>query len=437
MSERLIINDNDRAWLAKLGLSSVRSILRYRPATAAALSGSSDTFPIDLDLGGTAPKRVFVKRYRYRSLAARLKGVFRGTLFGTNRARFEYEFLTEMRNRGIPAVRPIAYGEKRRAGLLTACVLITEGVVDAVSLDAYARGAVDDQTATSDTGACSKRGRRAEFIDALAKSISHLHEAGIVHGGLFWRNILVTESGAHEWRFHFLDPDRRGRLRAAPLPRRAVVSDLADLFATAEDFRAYTDVVRFARCYCNTPRLTDATKAMLREIIERSRTRVSSEAHRVAVSETLSRIGKRMNRRSRLAGPQSRLAGRQGQSTGAFAETVDSAAEFFDALARIKPPIELVNGPERCIAFDIRPSTSGDCEGAGKGVQCSLVIGGGGFTVRPGMSDGPDLLVTADEEAWLAIVNGRSNVFDLIRDRRVTVKGDSTQMPKLAELIGL
>ncbi|MCH8251536.1 MAG: SCP2 sterol-binding domain-containing protein [Planctomycetes bacterium] len=430
MSERLIINDDDRNWLGELGLSSVRSILRYRPATAAALSGSSDTFPIDLDLGDAAPKQVFVKRYRYRSLAARLKGVFRGTFFGTSRARFEYEFLTEMRNRGVAAVRPIAFGEKRRAGLLTACVLITEGVADAESLDAYARRAADGRTETSDTGACSKRRRRAGFIDALARSISQLHEAGVMHGGLFWRNILVSESGAQEWRFHFLDPDRRGSLRAAPLPRRAVVSDLADLFATAEDFRAYTDVVQFARCYFNTPRLTGATKAKLREIIERSRTRVNSEAHRVAVSETISRIGRRMKK-------QSRLAGRQGQSTGAFAETVDSAAEFFDALARIEPPAELVNGPERRIAFDIRPSTDSDGKGAGTGVQYALVFGGGGFSVCPGMSDGADLLVTADEEAWLAIVNGRSNVFDMIRDRRVTVKGDSTQMPKLAELIGL
>ena len=54
---------------------------------------------------------------------------------GKSRARFEYDVLAEMRRRGISAVRPIAFGERRSGGFLKACFLMTEGVTGAPSLD--------------------------------------------------------------------------------------------------------------------------------------------------------------------------------------------------------------------------------------------------------------------------------------------------------------
>ncbi|MCH9001936.1 MAG: hypothetical protein IIC02_05120 [Planctomycetes bacterium] len=138
MSKRghfIVVDPADRSWLAKLGFASVDQVLKYKPETIAAMSGSSETFPVEVGPANGAPQRIYIKRYRYRGVMARLKGMFRGTLLGKSRARFEYDVLAEMRRRGVPAVRPIAYGEKRSRGFLKACFLITEGVTGATSLD--------------------------------------------------------------------------------------------------------------------------------------------------------------------------------------------------------------------------------------------------------------------------------------------------------------
>ena len=56
---------------------------------------------------------VFVKRYHYPRWSHRIQGMFRGTFFQASRARSEYRAMKVMRDLGIQAVRPVAYGERR------------------------------------------------------------------------------------------------------------------------------------------------------------------------------------------------------------------------------------------------------------------------------------------------------------------------------------
>ncbi len=413
--EHIVVDRADQSWLTQLGLSSVRSVMRYRPGSVAAMSGTSETFAVDVDAGPDAPELIFVKRYAYRGWKARLKGMFRGTLLGTSRARFEYEFLNEMRRRGLPAVRPVAYGERRRAGFLAACFLITEGEVGAKSLDVYAGGRQGPRTEPPD--------ERRRFIETLAHLLRRMHRAGVMHGGLYWRNILVADAGDGERRFHIIDPDRRGRLYHAEVPRPGVVSDLADFVATSASFARRTDIIRFARAYLDKSRLDEAEKGLLREIITTAARSTAQEAHRVAVGHSIEWLTKRMQQAGR---------GRQ----------FDTVAAFFDHLAQAwtQGRADLDADGDACIRL-VFPG------GAATGATETYTVtnGGGGLTITSGrgvettvQSGGQTearLTVTTDADTWLAIVNGRSDAFDLIRAGRLTIAGDTKLLPFLAKSI--
>ncbi|MHC4697483.1 MAG: lipopolysaccharide kinase InaA family protein [Planctomycetota bacterium] len=414
-NELIVINPSDREWLARIGLASVSQVLKYRSGSVAAISGSSETFAIDVDAGLDAPQRIFVKRYAYRGWAARLKGVFRGTLFGTNRAKFEYEFLEEMRHRHIPGVRPIAYGRRRRAGFLSACFLITEGELGAESLDVYA-GEQTDSRQTSPQW-------RQRFIEALGSTVRRMHQAGVMHGGLYWRNILVTGAKDAGWQFHLIDPDRRGRFFPAAVPRKGVVSDLAGFAATSSAFSRRTDVIRFGHAYFGKSRLGEPEKRLLCDVIAAAAKRTAKEGHRVAVGHTIGWLTRRMQ---------------QGSSGRQF----DSVAAFFDHLAQAWTDGRVVVGPERdaTIRFVLQ-----SCVGVGESETYTLTTHGGRMAITHGCGVGStlqsvgrteaDLTIRTNADAWLAIVSGSSDAFDQIRGARMTLTGDTKLLPFVAKLI--
>ena len=76
MSKRgnlIVVDPADRSVLAKLGFTSVDQVLKYKPETMAAISGSSETFPVEVGPANGAPQRIYIKRYRYRGVTTRLK----------------------------------------------------------------------------------------------------------------------------------------------------------------------------------------------------------------------------------------------------------------------------------------------------------------------------------------------------------------------------
>ena len=102
------------------------------------MSHTSDVVQVPIDPAFGGPSHVFVKRYRYDRFEHRIKQAFRGTLFGKSRARREFDFLSEMRRRKVPTVRPIAFGDTYGPLFLHASFLITEGSEGFHSLDLFA-----------------------------------------------------------------------------------------------------------------------------------------------------------------------------------------------------------------------------------------------------------------------------------------------------------
>jgi hypothetical protein len=409
--EHIVIDPADREWLTRLGLTSVSRVIGYHPQTLAAISGSSETFRIDLDLGPAAPAQVYVKRYRYRGWGVRLKGMFRGTLFGKSRARFEYEFLSEMRRRKVPAVRPVCYGEKRRAGFLKACFLITEGESGQAgmeSLDTFASRRLE----RGDLSAGMRRG----LVESLARAVRQMHQAGVMHGGLFWRNIMVGRADDGTWHLRFLDPDRRGRFFSSSVPSHGIVSDLSDLAATAGAFQRRADVARFGRAYLDVRKLGSSEKATLRAVLASARKKIAREEHRIAVGGTIAWVRERVRKASRGDGEEP--------------VRVESVGAFFHRLARLKPQPSLLDRAAGRVHFVFR-----DHEQGGEPDRYTLTLQADRLAVAKSLVGRANLTIETDADAWLAIINGRPDAFDSVRNNRIKIMGDTKLLPILAKLI--
>lgn len=261
-----------RERLAAARLDSVSAVLERRGDHLAAWSRTSDTIRCTLDDGAS----LYVKRYHYPRWKQRIRGFFRGTFCKASRARNEFHTLTLMRDLGIQAVRPVAYGERRTAHFLQSCFLITEAVPDAISLSSFIRRYSDFPE--------SSRVRRArrEILLSLARQVRHMHEAGFVHRDLFWRNVLIRSLPDERFEFYFLDASVGKRIRMTTRRQESIVRDVAAMGVLAPDFCSKSDQLRFILEYLNRDELDPVNRAWLRRVQTHSELLRDSELQRLA-----------------------------------------------------------------------------------------------------------------------------------------------------------
>ena len=154
---------------------------------------------------------VYVKSSSPISFRRRLKNAFRSTGPWRSAPRVrEFYNLHKLRERGLPAVRPLVAAGNRIFGFLERQLLITERIVDSDSLfDLAVQKKLDQDQLFSIN-------RRLGYL------VGRMHNAGFFHGDLFMRNILVGINGA-EPSFHFIDCHQG---RWTRLPGRAFAYDL-------------------------------------------------------------------------------------------------------------------------------------------------------------------------------------------------------------------
>ena len=156
-------------------------------------------------------KEVFVKSSSPISFKQRLKKATRSTGPWQSAPRVrEFHNLLKLRERDLPAVRPLIAAEKRVLGFLERQLLITERITDVDSLfDLAVEGKLEQDELFSIN-------RRLGFL------VGRMHNAGFFHRDLFMRNILVGVNGA-EPSLHFIDCHQGRWYR---LPGRAFAYDL-------------------------------------------------------------------------------------------------------------------------------------------------------------------------------------------------------------------
>ncbi len=392
------VDPADLGWLREQGLDSVSKVLVHAGDDVSAISHSSDVYRVEVDDPRVRGGCFFVKRYLYPRWSQRIKQTFRGAMLGPSRAKFEFEFLSEMRRRGLPAVRPIAFGEDRVVGFTRTTFLITEGQTDAMSLDAFALR--DDGVALQD------RKLRSQYAVQLGRAVRRMHRAGVRHGGLFWRNILVRPTDHDETRrVAFLDPDRRGRLFSGPVPKADAVADLAEFTASAIAFGIRGGLSRFLRAYRDTHQLGSADRELKRVVVGRAIPLARAERQRNAVTRIINGLRLRARRERR-------------DTPGVEIRSSDAFFEYLHQHRREGTP-QLQT--KRLIRFQIREG-----EAVRRVTDRLLAFDGVGYAPADGSAEHPDLTVAVDCEAWLAIINARSDAFSLIRARGIRISGDTT-----------
>ena len=384
----------DRAWLERIGWTSVDDLLTGKFDDVVAVSQSSDVACVPLDSGLGGPSTVFVKRYYYRRRSQRFKQMFRGTLFGKSRARREYEILDEMLRRGIPAVRPIAFGDRRKGLFLRASLLLTEGAPGAVSLDLFA----SQRIAIATTG----RAERLAFINELATTVRAMHQAGIRHGGLFWRNILVHRQPDGGYRFSFLDPDINAKLLPTPLPPADAIADISEFAASGIALGVRGELIRFAKAYLGVRKLGADHRKLVAQVFPRAQRLARAERRRIATSECLDWLRRRIAQRSQIP-----------ERVGAL----DSLDQFFDMLIAFKGERDDLGRHEgRTIHFII-------VDGRNE-VHRHVIIRDGRIAPESSSPGKPDLVIRCDPQTWLAVLSGHADAYKRVQKGRLELDGD-------------
>jgi len=392
--------------LRALGVTSSDGLWNFKPQSVAALSGSSDTFRVECEPseeGG--PSEVYIKRYRYDGWGPAIRGLFRGTFFGRSRARLEYEHLTEMRRRGVSAVKPLRCIEDRRAGWLRSAALITEAALHAQSMEVYWRRAHVDWS----------EARQRQFVEALGRSIAALHQAGVRHGGLYARNVLVAESNG-QWDFTLLDPSRRCRFYSAPTPLSARASDLSDLAASGAPLDRPDAWDHFLNAYCKAQTPVQDPAVLNREVPKRASGKLAQEDHRIAVGAVLSWLQRRM------------------EETAGSRAAFDSVEGFFARLG--SADLGGVVAKPVAIQFKFAATAGGGSDRGGAAVSSYFVrLDRQGVSVGNETDGIADLTVQTDAEAWLSVINARPDAIDAIRSGRVRLDGSVKPLALLAQWI--
>jgi hypothetical protein len=249
-----------KGWMEALvrhGLDSVPAVYASPTGEVVIRSRTSEVRRLTLSDQAPAPV-VYVKCYWFPTVRERLRAVFRGGFLGSTKVKREYENLKRVRDLGLDAPTPVAYGEERRWGFLTRSYLISVGVPNPRPLDVYIR----DELARMPSG--SSGVARNRLIEALARYTRRMHDHHFVHHDYFWRNILL--SGEALDRFFLIDA-HKGRRWHGGFGWRLRARDLAALDAPAPAFFRRTERLRFFLWYCGQRRLAPQDKKTVHRIL--------------------------------------------------------------------------------------------------------------------------------------------------------------------------
>lgn len=197
---------------------------------------------------------LYLKHYKTPNLRSRLKNLLRGS-----DARQEFRRAEQIRQRGIATITPLAFGERRVAGIVSDSFLATREIAEAVSLDIYLHNVF-----TKLDRSAQGRARR-ELARQLAELTATMHAQGITHNDFHPGNVLVETVGAQPKKLHLID------LQAArisrPLAWRRARSSLVVLNLSFFQRASRTDRLRFLRAYlAHRPELAGDLRSASREI---------------------------------------------------------------------------------------------------------------------------------------------------------------------------
>jgi len=126
-------------------------------------------------------RSVFVKHYRATDWRSLVRSLFRASA-----SRREWHKSVEMARRGVPTIRPVAWGETRQAGITADNYFASEAIAGAESLDVV----LQELTPLPLIGEQARTRRR--LVEQLADLAARAHRAGVWHDDFHAGNVLVS-----------------------------------------------------------------------------------------------------------------------------------------------------------------------------------------------------------------------------------------------------
>jgi hypothetical protein len=208
------------------------------------------------------PGRLTVRLELAAGPSVYLKRHFAPSPVAARAGRQEWNSIKALSAVGVRCPEPVATGCGKIDGK-PCSFLITAAVPGGLPLDDYLRRHF--------TGAPTlpEIHRKRRLIAVLAAFIQHLHRTGFHHKDLYLCHVFVSPSQDQANDFCLIDLQRVGRSRF--LQRRWLVKDLAALnYSASDDFTRATDRLRFMLQYLGIPRLTPASKRLIRSIARKT-----------------------------------------------------------------------------------------------------------------------------------------------------------------------
>lgn len=182
---------------------------------------------------------VYVKLYRSRTRADRLKGFLRGS-----KGAIELRAAEKIRRRNLATIEPLALGERRQGPWVDECVLIAREVPHEMALGPYL-----ESLRESDLTDDEAQRIRQRLIVILGHYVWRLHRSGIRHGDFHGGNILVTNLEGGRPFLTLIDLQAASvKFRLTPRYR---VRNLATLLHSLRLGLSQTDRLRLLRAYAD------------------------------------------------------------------------------------------------------------------------------------------------------------------------------------------
>ncbi len=200
----------------------------------------------------------FLKRYRYGGWR-----ILRTFLYRAKAGR-EAENLRRLHAAGVPAVRPAAWGVRRRLGFLPDSFLLTEAIPDTVNARTLVTGYLAGRSAPVPPAAF-----RA-VLDRIVDGLATLHAQGIYLHTAFEKNLLVWmrgEAAAYAW----VDLPFGGDVGPGRLPARRRERDLACLNKGLDLLLTRSDRLRLLRRYLGTAAGRDTVRDWAARVLRATR----------------------------------------------------------------------------------------------------------------------------------------------------------------------
>ena len=243
MTTTLDVEPEFRESLSAAGLATFRGFMDVVAGPAASEHRLRSTAPLDLQINGS-PKRFFLKR-NYRIPPRHAITPLLRLQPGFSQPRREWDVLGELAAAGIPAMRRVASGERRVAGIPVESFLLVEAVPFEYTLEDWLVPGFAKPQQLSDEA-------RHELLESLGRLVRSLRDTGFCWPDIHPKHIFAEPRAAGGWEFYLIDVERMTRNRSTHNANDW--PDLSELFRRMRPFRLdQSDLDRIRAGYGEPP----------------------------------------------------------------------------------------------------------------------------------------------------------------------------------------